>query len=172
MSQSVVALLFSPEEILREEAALLITRSGMDIYAEVSERIPDTSRKKLDMIISGTADPEDLAYSKALFLSSCFEEINEDDLLSLANEIIHIPKENQAIETEDTGFIGWLFKMDNSGYDFKILYENFDRELMKKELNDEFSFIYLLPFKAIDSFSFQYPEYSWKIMKYIDDNEK
>jgi len=32
-------------------------------------------------------------------------------------------------------------------------------------------FGYLLPLKAVDNFSFQHPEHSWKLMKYIDDNE-
>ena len=46
LGESVAALLFSPEEILQEEAAKLIARSGMEKYRSVSQRIPSSDKNQ------------------------------------------------------------------------------------------------------------------------------
>ena len=89
MAESVTALLFSPEGIIQEEAANLIARSNHELYRSASQRIPDSTRKRLDKIINGPTDKKELLFEKVQFLSKCFGVIPEDDLLSLAgsNEI-------------------------------------------------------------------------------------
>ena len=42
MAESVTALLFSPEEIIQEEAANLIARSDSGLYHAAEERLPDS----------------------------------------------------------------------------------------------------------------------------------
>ena len=61
MAESVVALLFSPESILQEEAVRLIARSDLKLYRSVYSRIPVASRKHLDRIIDGESDPEGIS---------------------------------------------------------------------------------------------------------------
>ena len=58
LGESVVALLFSPEEVLREESARLIARSGRELYRTTAERIPEATRIKLDRIIAGESHGE------------------------------------------------------------------------------------------------------------------
>ena len=53
LGESVVALLFSPDQILREESARLIAQSGRELYKATSERIPEAVRNKLDGIVAG-----------------------------------------------------------------------------------------------------------------------
>ena len=72
LGESVVALLFSPEEVLREESARLIARSGRELYRTTAERIPEAARIKLDRIIAGESPENELVFEKAKFLSSCF----------------------------------------------------------------------------------------------------
>jgi hypothetical protein len=87
LGESVVALLFSPEELLREEAARLIARSGRELYKTASERIPENTRKKLDRIVAEEINEKELVYEKVKFLSSCFTGINEDELLFLTEKM-------------------------------------------------------------------------------------
>ena len=87
LGESVVALLFSPEELLRQEAAQLIARSGRELYTTTSERIPESARKGLDRIISGMTDKNELLFEKTGFLSSIFPDILEDELLYLAERM-------------------------------------------------------------------------------------
>ena len=50
--RSVVALMFSPEEILQEEAARLIAGSNLELYRSVSQRIQVQTKIRLDRIIN------------------------------------------------------------------------------------------------------------------------
>jgi hypothetical protein len=87
MTESVVALLFSPESILQEEAVRLIARSDISLYKSVYNRIPVVTRKRLDRFIDKETDPADFLFEKIQFLTQRFEGIIEDDLLLLAKNI-------------------------------------------------------------------------------------
>ena len=93
LGESVVALLFSPEELLRQEAAQLIARSGRELYTTTSERIPESARKGLDRIISGKTNKNELLFEKTGFLASIFPDILEDELLYLSERMKFIKKE-------------------------------------------------------------------------------
>ena len=62
LGESVVALLFSPEELLRQEAARLIARSGMELYKTTSERIPESVKKGTGSDYLGETDENELLY--------------------------------------------------------------------------------------------------------------
>ena len=88
MAESVVALLFSPESILQEEAVHLIARSDLMLYKSVYNRMPVATRKHLDKIISGETDKRGLLFDKTRFLSGCFAGMIEEEALALAREMI------------------------------------------------------------------------------------
>ncbi len=46
LAQSLIALLFSPETILREETAKLLSRSGREFYMAASDRIPVEAKEQ------------------------------------------------------------------------------------------------------------------------------
>ena len=87
LSESVTALLFSPEEILQEEAAKLLARSDIEKYQSVSQRIPLLTKVRLDKIIDNRTQEMELLFEKTNFLSYLFPEIPEDKLLFLAKEM-------------------------------------------------------------------------------------
>ena len=70
MAESVVALLFSPENLLQEEAVRLIARSDIKLYKSVYNRIPVATRKHLDKIIDGETDKKEFLFEKIQFLSA------------------------------------------------------------------------------------------------------
>jgi AAA family ATP:ADP antiporter len=169
MAESVTALLFSPEEIIREESAYLITRSNPELYNSASERIPDLVRNRLDNIINGTREKREMLFEKVLFLSTLFGGIPEDELLSLASELKFRNNTGEDAGYMTEAIIIWTIPDDNLNKRVYVLYD--------LEGNDPEPLInqwkkypcYYLPLVAIEQFHFQYPENSLEILKYIDD---
>jgi len=172
LAESVVALLFSPEEILQEEAARLIARSGKELYKLASERIPEQTRQRLDKIISGEAGEDELLIEKVRFLKSCFSEIQEEDLLCLAVKLLFIANVKDEIASLQGGNILWLMSEENPIPMVYVVHEGTDLKIKGFNLKTHGTFAYILPFSAIEEFHFQYPERSYEIFKYIDNNEE
>jgi hypothetical protein len=173
LAESVTALLFSPEAILQEEAAKLISRSNRKLYLHVSERLHDQVRKKIDGIITGDTDDRELTYEKTRFLSSCFPGIHEEELLYLASRMTCLRNDQTGIFSQPAGTILWSFPDDISEFrTFVNFNESTDMSSVIRDLRTSFSFCYLLPLNAVRDFSFIYPGSSWDIFKYIDDNEE
>lgn len=173
MHESVVALLFSPEDILREEAALLISRSGKDLYKAASSRIPMNSRKGIEKIItSGTSEGE-LIFEKVKFLSECFGKIDENELITLAEKTVFVTNDEKGIYSQPDDSILWSFTRDNTSPEV-IVKNDVSEDLrgMVKDLRAESSFCYMLPFASIMEFGFEYPENTLEILNYIDKKEK
>ena len=162
LSQSVIALLFSPEPILQEESAKLIARSGSDIYSSVSGRIDARLKNRIDMFINNEMAAEEMLYEKVRFLSSIFTGADEDYLLFLANSLkyLKMPERNAF---PSAGFILWSLSAGSEA----ILINN------QSETNENITQIksdegfYLLPLTAVEDFYYQYPEHSSIILNYI-----
>lgn len=168
--ESIVALLFSPEELLRQEAARLLIRSGRDRYISASERIPEPVKKSLEKAISGETDVNELLYEKVKFLASCFTNIHEDDLLCLAEKMV-FTRGNQPVSGSDLhGTVIWSFKPGKNKPDVTIIQEKADLERAAMNRTETISFRYALPLSIIEEYSFQYDENAYPILKYIDDN--
>ena len=171
MAESVTALLFSPEELIQEEAANLIARSDSNLYFSASQRIPGTVKKRLDEILNGTIDKNELIFEKIQFLSRQFGSMEEDDLLLFATEMKY--KTNFEIELFDFsgGVIVWQFGGDNVRNNVHIFYDGeIDRPTMMDhhEPNEP---VFYLPLTAIEQYHFQFPDKSGEILKYIDSKE-
>jgi hypothetical protein len=171
IAESVTALLFSPEEIIREEAAYLITRSNPELYVSASERIPDSIKNHLDNIISGTRDKSDMLFEKTQFLSAIFGGILEDELLGLASRMTFKKNINGNQEDLAEGFINWTIPDDNQGTRVIVLYDGAGDS--PRLSNNQWKNIpcYTLPLVAVEQYLVQYPDNSREILKYIDDNE-
>lgn len=171
ITESVVALLFSPEEILQEESARIISQSGRELYRSISHRIPESSRKRLGKIAEGELPGEEFLSARTLFLANCFPSVPEDELLSIAAHLKY-HKDFQSLTSQITdNIIIWPLSGTGTTGRVHIFYNG---KISEADLNTGFTgktSYYTLSLSATSDFNYQYPESSFEIYKYIDINE-
>jgi len=173
LGESIVALLFSPEELLREESARLIARSGKELYKTTSERIPEATRKQLDKIIADDITEKELVFEKVRFLTSCFREIREDELLFLADKMLLARNDERGIYSQPSNTILWSFSSEKSEPEIFVNHEDItDPGKIAKDMRTTCYFCYVLSLNTVRDFNLQYPESSFGIYKYIDNCEE
>jgi hypothetical protein len=172
MTESVTALLFSPEELIQEESANLIKRSGPDLYLSASGRIPDTIKTRLDSIINGTINKEEFLFEKVQFLSKHFGVISEDQLLSIASEMKQIKNFDSKSLPYSEGCIIWPLYGDNESNEVHVVYKGEIERVARRYRNGQNLSFYFLPLSAVEEYHFQFPDKSFEILKYIDINEE
>jgi hypothetical protein len=161
MGESVAALLFSPELLLREEAAGLLGRSAKEFYGRTSERISPEIRNHLNRIIEGKVPHEALMYEKTGFLASCFGMSTNDYLIPLASAMFCTENLNDDQLPSADGYILWQC----SGTDVRIVYGPGNRPAAVKGKEGKY---YILPLKAVEDYCIRFPENSDKILDYIE----
>jgi len=171
-AESIAALLFSPEELLREEATKLLARTGRDLYKSVSARLPFGSRKSTDRIISGEFDEHELVSEKVKFLSACFQGVDKDSLLTLAEKTEVVRNDQSGIYSQPYDSILWSFSKNNPDPELYITYDE-ERDLSRviKDIRTSCFFCYVLPLRFLREFIFQYPENAFAIYRYIESKE-
>jgi hypothetical protein len=171
--ESVVALLFSPEQLLREEAARLIGRFGRELYRSLAERLPEATSKQIDKVVSGELTERELVYEKVRFLSSCFKDIKEDELLFLAYRMIFARNDEKGIYSQPANTIMWSFSSENSEPEIFVNQDDInDPGKIARDIRTTCYYCYVLPLNTISEFSFQYPESSMAVYEYIDNCEE
>lgn len=171
MAETVVALLFSPEGILQEESARLIARSSRELYRSVSARIPDSSKQKLDKIVNGITAENDLIFEKVRFLSGCFTNIPEEDLLPLSASVKFLQDRESALAFSDGDYILWPLSDNGEARSPVISYNTGKRNSKETVLLPDCKTYYYLPLEAVEEYQNYYPEKEFDILKYIDSNE-
>jgi len=171
MAESVVALLFSQELIIQEESAKLLARSKVDLYRSVSHRIPVTSRQRLDNIINGATNEMELLFEKVQFLSNCFTGISEEDLLPLAESMKFEKDVLTGLKTIRDDSIFWLLSDDRLVIKVYVHYAGELMDPLKKLHGLDNNSFYVLSLNAVDEHLYQFPERSFEILEYIDNNE-
>jgi ATP:ADP antiporter, AAA family len=172
MSESVVALLFSPEVLMQEESAKLIVRTSRELYRSVSLRIPALSKKKLDKIVNGETHEKDLLYGKVRFLSECFPGIPEDKLLPLSISMKYISYSEGVSNIFPDNCIIWSFADDMPDREVKIHYDESGSGSDTGSAERGNASHYILPLNSVEEYNFQFPEESLEILKYIDNKEE
>jgi len=173
LGESVVALLFSPEELLREEAARLIARSGRELYKTTAERIPGPNKNILDRIIAGEICDKELVFEKVKFLSSCVPGVNEDELLFLSEKMAFARNDERGLYSQPSDSILWSFSNEKADPEVFInLEDSNDLSGVIKDIRSRCFFCYVLQLNSVNDFNFQYPESSYGIFKYIDTKEE
>jgi ATP:ADP antiporter, AAA family len=170
MAESVVALLFSPENLLQEEAVLLIARSDIKLYKSVYNRIPVATRKRLDRVIAGETDSREILFEKIRFLSGQFEGIVEDELLLLAKNMVFFSDIKTFMSALPEGYILWSMTSGNSPA-ATVFYSASMDELLDKASGSMGTSVYVLPFRALDDFLYQFPDNEEIIMRYFENIE-
>ena len=168
MAESLIALLFSPEMILREETVKLLSRSGREYYTQASDRLPGEIKETLDNIISGNVNDNELLYDKVIFLKSLFGNLPEESLLVLAGDLIFTDILSQEYLPRENGYILWEFNSGTDKCTAGIFYDNIAEGLSPAENN---TFCYILPLVDLEDYLDRYPEHTPVIFKYIDERQ-
>ena len=172
MAESVTALLFSPEELIQEEAASLMARSGSELYTSVSGRIPDLMKIRLDNIVNGTTDKKEYLFEKLHFLTKYFKGITEDDLLPVACELQYSKNFDRKFLESSGGHIIWVLDGDKQGNEVHIAYNGEIDGLARTFKTGHNLSFYFLPLDAVEEYHFQYPDNSYEILKFIESSEQ
>lgn len=172
LCESITALLFSPDNLLREEAARLLFRSGKELYKMASERISEPDRTELNNIVSGKSDDNELIFEKVKFLSGCFAGIQEDQLISMAGKMLFIKSGQYDLLNDSPEFFLWTLPQDKQKGALFTHYEGDDISNILKNAGNMNTSFYVLPMNAVEEFRFQYPESSVTILEYIDKHEE
>ena len=171
LTESIIALLFSPEEILREESVRIVSGTGNELYRSVSSRLPATTRRRLDQLAAKEIAGEEMLYEKTMFLSKCFPGIQEDEVLTLAEHLMfHKDFASLSADVMDNIIIWPVLEEDSNG---KVIihYEGRLNEADFASGTKETGSFYTLSLPAVENFDYQYPDSSIEIFNYININE-
>ncbi len=172
LGESAAALLFSPDQILREEAARLLSRSSMELYRSTSSRIPEKNRIHLDRIVSDQTNDRELMLDKVRFLASSFGQIREDDLLFLAGQLLFARNDQRGLYSQPSDTVMWSFSDEKGEPEVYVSHEDLtDPGRIARDIRSACNFCYVLPLKSISEFDFHCPESSLGIFRYIDKYE-
>ena len=172
LGESVAALLFSPEQILREEAARLLARTSKELYNSTTSRISDRNRTHLDRMVSDQINEKELLFEKVKFLASCFNKIKEDELLFLAEKMAFARNNQRGIFSQPSNSIMWSFAEDNSEPEIFVNHEDMsDPGRVARDIRSSCYYCYVLPLRSISEFDFHFPESSFELFRYIDKHE-
>ncbi|MBN1107471.1 MAG: hypothetical protein JXR66_06280 [Bacteroidales bacterium] len=161
--ESIVALLFSPWLILREEAAGVLARENRELYSGAVGRLAADDRKHLIRIIEGKMLAAERVYEKVEFLSSCLDEDDREKLIYPALSMVYTESVTADNIPESGGFIIWPL----NGYDGRIIYDD-AADFLKTADEKKAITCYILPLKAVDEFSSRFPERAGAILNYIE----
>jgi len=166
IEDSVIALLFSSDEILQEEAARLLERSGSENYGSVLQRIPEKTKNKLERTTSPGFDKEELLFEKTRFLSALFGGIPEDELLTLASRMKYF--RDSTVPDSEYRCIIWFLAEDRTHTSVIVLN---DDKVIPNPVNEKNKGMYLLSLESVKEFHRHFPEHVFEILKYISENE-
>jgi AAA family ATP:ADP antiporter len=170
IGESLVALLFSPEKILQEESARILSRYDKELYKSATSRIYAGTRDQLDAIVNGERAEGELLYEKVRFLSECFHGLSKEDLLLPAETMKYVKDVQSADLDLPGGYILWQVHSGKPGKEVRITSEPLGKK-EAKSFSDSCDFLYLLPMNTIKEYSYRFPEKSNEIMEYIELNE-
>jgi hypothetical protein len=171
IKESIIALLFSREAILREEAALLTGRCNRDSFDEVSARLEE--KKNTGRIVRGEVNDSELVRSKTLFLSSFFNGIHEEMMVQPACKMQFISGSDPLPDFVSPGFVLWSFGEEGAKPDLVILYEGTGdaEERLDHVRGGRYRYHYLLPLSVVQEFCILHPLYANDVINLMDVNE-
>jgi AAA family ATP:ADP antiporter len=171
IEESVIALLFSPEKILQEEAAKLIGRTNRELYSKASSRIPEDPDSILEKIISGEFPDNELLMEKVRFLSGLFKDIPEDELLFLAGSMKYFKDISNAKIEDNQSYLIWNTRSDFNETKVLPFFEENLTDNRKSYISSDDTYYYLIPLTALEDFQNMFPERTFEIYNYLDSHE-
>lgn len=162
MIDSATALLFSPEDILREEAARIIGRTDRKIFERVASRIPAGIASSIEKIIDGKFPEPEFLFEKTVLLSSFFRDIPEDELLIIAENTKHIGK------VDGLGISGEEELLVFAGPGRAFVADKGSLEAVKAEISNINGLIYSVDIAVFQEFNRVFPEKSMNVYRMVD----
>jgi AAA family ATP:ADP antiporter len=170
-SDSVIALLFTQELILREESSRLLSVSDSSLFKSVAGRLTAERKTYSEKIINKQINENDYVFEKVEFLISHFPGIHPDDLLFLAEELKFVDERSyNSISLFKNCIILNTTETDNSNGVY-VYSGTSGTDLIEKLRNIDSSGFYLLYEKTIEDFLLIHPGYSSEIFKFVDKYE-
>ncbi|NMC36871.1 MAG: hypothetical protein GYA41_00925 [Bacteroidales bacterium] len=165
--ESVAALLFSPEWILKEEAARLLNRTDSKKFADIIERLSENDRLRIAPLVKEEQESSgELLFEKTRFLSSVFSPINEEKLLFLAERMKFITCDSQEEIKLLPESIIWTITKENQ-ITLRYISDKRTEDVIADFMQAE-SVCYVLPLTAIELFRFYDPDDSLVICEYLE----
>lgn len=164
--ESVIALLFSPEEIVREEAACLLARSAVSEIDHIPGRLSPNVRLHIEPILTGSYNKNDLLYEKVTFLSAQLRDMYEDDLVMLASGMLLLLPDRKLSVVDTGSYIQWDITGEKTVSKVTVRYDRADTETDTEIVTDG-SIAYILPLYFIEKYCFLNREKSLPLMKYV-----
>lgn len=168
VKESLAAVLFSPEWILKEEAGRLIAGEESDLYHHIAHRLPDNDKIRLKEITERGYERNNLIYEKVKFLSSCFPEINEEELLFPAERLKYLKSIDAVRLQEHSNSIIWSVDRAGNILQATVIYDDAGPGDIPDLSGAGAAFFYVLQLDTVELFRSHYPESSFRIFKYID----
>jgi AAA family ATP:ADP antiporter len=172
LEETVLALLFTSEKVIQEEAARLIGRTKIDLYHSVSGRIKAESKNRLDKIVAGEIPDEEFLYEKKSFLSSIIPNIPDEECLYLASAVKFLKNIQNLKESELRKSVIWNLHNNNSDINIFLPDEEMDSDFGRNIVKSDDSFLYILPVSMLEEYQNKFPESTIEIYKYFDLCEK
>lgn len=169
-ADTIIALLFSQELILREEATRLLAATAPDMYFSASTRLKGESKRYLDQIVSNQVKEPEFIFEKVFFLSSCFPFINTDDLIQLAEEL-QLTQDTDILNTSFSGCIVWSILPDNNEEVPSIICKGSETKISIKNKNLSDHYFYLLSGQTLERFLIKHPDYTSSVFRYVNSFE-
>lgn len=165
--KAVTALLFSPYEILREEAARFLREKKIIVWKNSVDRIPVSYRDHLEDIVSGRIPEKDELFYKTKQLHYCFPQVNPLYLISLASSTIRESIVSAERDTERDPCI-ILFGMNEKGdqCDGGLQWDDYDADILsdKEFMKEEPPVIYRLSIERVTEELFRHPELHYSLV--------
>ncbi len=172
LTESVVALLFSPEVILQEESAKLIARWSRELYRSASQRIPETVKNRLDKLVSGQINNKELLFEKIEFLSARFEGIPVEELYPIAEVLKYTNDIHKTLSSIECDSILWPLSDKGRAGEAYVHYSEEMSKTTEKYKKNEIAEYYILPVNVIENYHYLFPESSLRILYNIEHNEE
>ncbi len=166
--ESVAAVLFSPERILREEAARLAARFDMELFRSVESRLPENENEQLEIVMRKEYDENELLYEKSEFLSKLFRDFTDEELLFLAGKMIYLNTNDPELLAQIENSVVWETAGEKRSFRAAVIHEKPESEVFDSGSGISDSFLYVLKLESVGQFSHYYRESSYTILKYID----
>jgi ATP:ADP antiporter, AAA family len=166
--ESIMALLFSPEKILQEEAASLMVRSDRSFFKDIFHRIPAGTANLIRKIVSSEVTAPEFLFEKVQFLSGLIKTIPEDELLLLAGSMKCYSNDHFKNRVVAEDCVAWNIMPDFSVNEVFTVLDKNPAEIMANHKFSTESFFYILPLVTLEDFSKAYPGNSFELLRYLD----
>ncbi len=164
----VIALLFSPNKILREEALRYLQTKFEDVYDYCSYRVPLKYRDHLRTMVDGELSPEGEIFNKISFLNKRLGNVSMELLISLSTNLILL-KKGEDPDSHGDNYLVWA--VGDKEMAPLINWKEAGRIIPDQQrayfLNTE---SYFLDIKSMAAAIFEWPEDARKLINYLEKN--